>query len=115
MGQGEDSKLALFSNRTDYQEGEEIATGTLTRGENITVPLDGFAPVSGSVTFRMYFYGTGGKLCGIQGKDGLDLLIESTGIPPLKTRNPVTNHGPDNGSGVFERAVRSGIEAGTGQ
>ncbi len=116
MGQGETSKFALFSDRTDYSEGNEIETGTLTRDANITVSLDGFAPVSGSVTFRMYFYGTGGKLCGIQGKDGLDLLIESTGIPPLKTKTPGTHHGrPDNGSGVFERAVRSGVEAGTGQ
>lgn len=104
--------FALFSDRTGFTEGDEIAIVEKTGDEQVSIYVDGMEDVSEPVSFRIYPFGKDGGLGGIAGKDGYDLLIKSGSKVGVKHYEASGKRKTD--GGVFEAGARAGILSGRG-
>jgi hypothetical protein len=75
MTQQANKQYALFSDKSEYTSGNEIASDTLIKGKTENIDLNEFKNITDTLSFRIYYFGEGG-LGGVYGKNGYDLIIE---------------------------------------
>ncbi len=76
MTQQANKEYALFTDKSEYISGNEIASDTLVKGETKNIDLNEFKNITDTLTFRIYYFGVDGGLGGVYGKNGYDLIIE---------------------------------------